>query len=111
MASEYNTANKHAPIKSSVICNITEAKFENNIHLIFTRGCGVDVFGFNTLTGQFWGKKMEKNSCVFHFTLVVDDINDTESNIQITQHVGNNETIAKFTKQLSTVVTLFRLIE
>ena len=54
---------------------------------------------------------MEKNSCVFHFTLVVDDINDTESNIQITQHVGNNETIAKFTKQLSAVVTLFRLIE
>ena len=111
MASGHHTANKRATITASVICNITEAKFENNIHLIFTRGCGVDVFGFNTLTGQFWGKKMEKNSCVFHFTLVVDDINDTESNIQITQHVGNNETIAKFTKHLCTVISLCRLVE
>jgi hypothetical protein len=111
MASGHHTANKRATITASVICNITEAKFENNIHLIFTRGCGVDVFGFNSITGQFWGKTMVKNNCVFHFTLIVDDINDKESNIKITQHVGNNETMAKFTKQLCTVVTLFRLIE
>ena len=71
----------------------------------------VDVFGFNSLTGQFWGKKMVKNSCVFHFTLVVDDINDKESTIKITQHVGNNETIAKFTKHLCTVISIFRLVE
>jgi hypothetical protein len=110
MALESHPSNKNT-FTTSVICKITEAKFENNIHLIFTRGCGVDVFGFNSLTGQFWGKKMEKNSCVFHFTLVVDDINDKESTIKITQHVGNNETIAQFTKHLCTVITLFRLVE
>jgi hypothetical protein len=110
MALENHHSNKHT-FTTSVICNITEAKFENNIHLIFTRGCGVDVFGFNSITGQFWGKKMVKNHCVFHFTLTVDDINDKESTIKITQHVGNNETIAKFTKQLRTVITLFRLVE
>jgi hypothetical protein len=110
MALESRSSNKQQ-FTTSVICNITEAKFENNIHLIFTRGCGVDVFGFNSITGQFWGKKMVKNNCVFHFTLVVDDINDKESTIKITQHVGNNETIAKFTKHLCTVITLFRLVE
>jgi hypothetical protein len=111
MASGYNTSNKRTPITSSVICNITETKFENNIHLIFTRGCGIDVFGFNSLTGQFWGKQMVKNTCVFHFTLILDDINDKESNIQITQHIGNNETLSQFTKQLCSVVTVFRLVE
>ena len=110
MALESHSSNKQQ-FTTSVICNITEAKFENNIHLIFTKGCGVDVFGFNSLTGQFWGKKMVKNICVFHVTLVVDGINDKESTIKITQHVGNNETIAKFTKHLCTVITLFRLVE
>ena len=110
MASGYHTSNKNT-FTTSVICNITEAQFENNIHLIFTRGCGVDVFGFNSLTGEFWGKQMTKNNCVFHFTLTVDDINNKESTIKITQHVGTNETIAKFTKQLCNVITVFRLVE
>lgn len=110
MALENHSSNKQT-FTTSVICNITEAKFEKNIGLIFTRGCGVDVFGFNSLTGQFWGKKMEKNTCVFHFTLVVDDINNKESSIKITQHIGNNETIAKFTKHLCTVISLCRLVE
>ena len=61
MALESHSSNKQQ-FTTSVICNITEAKFENNIHLIFTKGCGVDVFGFNSLTGQFWGKKMVKNT-------------------------------------------------
>ena len=110
MELETHSSNKQK-FTTSVICNITEAKFEKNIRLIFTRGCGVDVFGFDSITGQFWGKKMEKNSCVFHFTLVVDDINAMESTIKITQHIGNNETIAKFIKHLCTVISLCRLVE
>jgi len=110
MALEIHTSDKQK-FTTSVICNITEAKFESNIHLIFTRGCGIDVFGFNSITGEFWGKQMVKNSCVFHFTLIVDDINDKESTIKITQHIGNNETIAQFIKQLTMVITVFRLIE
>ena len=110
MALESHTSNKQT-FTASVICKITEEQFENNIHLIFTKGCGVDVFGFNSLTGQFWGKKMVKNQCVFHFTLVVDGIDNKDSTIQITQLVGNNESIATFTKHLCTVITLFRLVE
>jgi len=90
----------------NVNCNINEKTFAENIHMIFVSGCGLDVYGFDSINREYWGKKITKNRCVFHFTLSINE----NCEITIKLVIGTKDEIINLSKQILAVTKLINLM-
>ena len=66
------------------------------------------MFGYNTKSQEFWGKKIVKNEFLLHVTLKIKSINSDNSKIIVTPIIGNDKEIKKLIIIITEMISLYK---
>jgi hypothetical protein len=91
----------------TIICKIGKEELSDLIKNILVNNCELDVYGFNRITDEYWGKKIEKTVNKLHFNLSIYKKEYYSSYITITPFVGTNIEIQKLLFKILGVVKLY----
>lgn len=94
MSRKYVSETNLLPSINTIICNISERVLNDKIRDILGR-CNLKVYGYNTLTDEYWGKKQSKNG-ELSFTLFIIKNTDNQSSIVFEFITSNNFCITNF---------------
>ena len=79
----------------TIICNINCLILNDLVFNILANDCDLNIYGFNRINGEYWGKKSEKSVTKMHFTLTIYKKDYITSYITISPIVGNESEIQK----------------
>ena len=94
--------------KISISCDIDKNKLIDIIQFIFSQKSDLSVFGYNTRSQEFWGKKIIKNEFLLHVTLSIKSVSSEKSNIIVTPIIGNDKEIKNIVLIIKEMICLYQ---
>jgi hypothetical protein len=91
----------------TIICNVNIEYLYEIIEKNLEYNDGLNVYGFNKKTQEFWGKKIIKSVNKLHFNLSIHKKDYSQSYITITPIVGTNLEIEKLLANITSFIRLF----
>jgi hypothetical protein len=93
--------------KISIHCDIDRNKLSDIIQFSFSQKGDLSVFGYNTISQEFWAKKIIKDDFLLHFTLTINSIGYESSNIIITPILGSDKEIKNLVHNVKEMINLY----
>ena len=87
-------------------CNINKYKLLEVIQFTLTKKSYFNIFGFNKINSEIWGKKFCRNICIFYFTLNIDYYEIDYSIMTINFFIANNKEIDNFINIINNILIL-----
>lgn len=92
----------------SFICDIDANILSNLLQYAFRQKGDLNIFGYNSSSGDFWAKKIIKNNFVLHFTLNVIQNGCGKSNIRLVPLIGSDLEIKRLVFYIKNVIKLYK---
>ena len=100
--------NNYKCIQDIIIkCNIDKDYLVDIIQHTLADSLKLSVIGYNSVTQEFWAKKIIKNMYLLHFTLSIKTDGYKKSNIIISPSIGSEREIKHVINTISDIISLF----
>jgi hypothetical protein len=106
---EYQSFKQNNVLENEITieCNINKKKLDNMINYLLIDFCELDVYGYYKFSDEYWGKKIENDTCVLHVTLNILYNNIYSSIIKIQPIIGDKLEIYNLVNNINEAIKLY----
>jgi len=88
-------------------CNISDKLLHDIVMNLLFKCYKLNTYGYNKISHEYWGKKITKGVCLFHFTMKIVSNGDDQSCISIVPVVGYDSEIHKLYINIVNYIQIF----
>lgn len=106
---EYQLFKQNHNLENEIIieCNINKKKLDNMINYLFIDFCELDIYGYHKFADEYWGKKVNNDVCILHFTFNILYNNIYSSIIKIQPIIGDKLELYNLVKNINECIKLY----
>ena len=88
-------------------CNVSDKLLHDIVISLLFKCYTLNTYGYNKISHEYWGKKITKGVCLFHFTMKIISNGDNHSCISIVPIVGYDKEINTLCVNIANFIQIF----